>query len=141
MAAFPLTATMNTQDEQFFKALGARIAHARKEHGMTQQQLAEQLGVAQQTLAHYEGGRARLQVSMLPVLARLLMLSLDELMGQNTEPHSAKGRAGSATAKRSGKRGPVSRLQQQIDAVTQLPKTKQQFVSQMLDTVLAQRNP
>jgi hypothetical protein len=29
-------------------------------------------------------------------------------------------------------------LQQQIEAVEQLPKTKQQFVSQMLDTVLAQ---
>ena len=29
--------------------------------------------------------------------------------------------------------------QQQIEAVEQLPKTKQQFVSQMLDTVLAQQ--
>jgi peptide deformylase len=37
-----------------------------------------------------------------------------------------------------GERSPASRLQQQIDAVAQLPKTKQQFVSQMLDTVLAQ---
>jgi hypothetical protein len=33
----------------------------------------------------------------------------------------------------------VSRLQQQIDAVALLPKTKQQFVSQMLDAVLAQQ--
>lgn len=132
MATFVLTATMNTQDEQFFKALGARIAQARKDHGMTQQQLAEQLGVAQQTLAHYEVGRARLPVSMLPVLGRLLMLSLDELMGQNTQP------AGASTTRRGIKRGPVSRLQQQIEAVTKLPKTQQQFVSQMLETVLAQ---
>jgi len=131
MATFVLTATMNTQDEQFFKALGARIAQARKDHGMTQQQLAEQLGVAQQTLAHYEVGRARLPVSMLPVLGRLLMLSLDELMGQNTQPAGAG-------ARRSTKRGPVSRLQQQIEAVAKLPKTQQQFVSQMLETVLAQ---
>jgi hypothetical protein len=43
-----------------------------------------------------------------------------------------------ARAQRGGKRGPASRLQQQIEAVAQLPKTKQQFVSQMLDTVLAQ---
>ncbi len=35
-------------------------------------------------------------------------------------------------------RDPTSRLQQQIEAVEQLPKTKQQFDSQMLDTVLAQ---
>jgi transcriptional regulator with XRE-family HTH domain len=133
MATFALTTTMNTQDERFFKELGARLAQARKDHGMTQQQLAEQLGIAQQTLAHYEVGRARLPVSMLPVLARLLMLSLDELMGQSTQP------AATAAARRSAtKRGPVSRLHQQIDAVEQLPKTKQQFVSQMLETVLAQ---
>ena len=59
MATLVLPVTMNTQDERFFKELGARIARARKDHGMTQQQLAEQLGVAQQTLAHYEVGRAR----------------------------------------------------------------------------------
>jgi hypothetical protein len=84
------------------------------------------LGIAQQTLAHYEVGRARLPASMLPVLARLLTLSLDELMGVNPPPRQ-----------RGGKRGPPSRLQQQIEAIAQLPKAKQQFVSQMLETVLA----
>lgn len=65
---------------------------------------------------------------MLPALARRLTLSLDELMGLNAP---ARRRSG-------GKRGPPSRLQQQIEAVAQLPKAKQQFVSQMLETVLAQ---
>jgi transcriptional regulator with XRE-family HTH domain len=120
-----LPLTMNTRDEEFFKTLGARIAQARKDHGMTQQQLADQLGIPQQTMANYEVARARLPASMLPILAQLLTLSLDELIG-NPLP------------KRRGKRGPTSRLQQQIEAVEQLPKTKQQFVSQMLDTVLAQ---
>lgn len=118
---------MNTQDEQFFKELGARLAQARKDHGLTQQQLAEQLGLAQQTYAHYEVGRARIPASMLPTLAKLLTLSLDELMGTTV-----------AKPKPGNRRGPASRLHQQIDAVEQLPKTKQQFVSQMLDTVLAQ---
>ena len=36
------------------------------------------------------------------------------------------------------KRGPKSKLQQQIEQVTQLPRTKQRFVSDMLDTVLQQ---
>ncbi len=63
---------------------------------------------------------------MLPTLAQLLTLSFDELMGR------------SVSRSRSGKRGPTSRLQQQIAAIEQLPKGKQQFVSQMLDTVLAQ---
>ena len=128
MAVFSQLWTMNNRDEPFFKELGARIAQARKEHGMTQQELAEQLGVAQQTFAHYEVGRARMPASMLPAVARLLTLSLDELMGQPVPRRAARG----------GKRGPASRLEQQIQAVAQLPKTKQQFVSQMLDTVLAQ---
>jgi transcriptional regulator with XRE-family HTH domain len=134
MAVSSLIATMNTRDEQFFKELGVRIAQARKDHGLTQNELAEQLGVAQQTLAHYEVGRARMPASMLPTVARLLTLSLDELMGQPV-PRAARGVAGKSG---SGKRGPASRLEQQIQAVAQLPKTKQQFVSQMLDTVLAQ---
>ncbi|RQR45225.1 XRE family transcriptional regulator [Burkholderia sp. Bp9126] len=96
-----------------------------RSHGLTQQQLADALGIAQQTLAHYEGGRSRLPVSMLPALSQLLTLSFDELMGK-------------PVARRGSKRGPMSRLQQQVAAIEQLPKAKQQFVSQMLDTVLAQ---
>ncbi|MBU9163595.1 hypothetical protein [Burkholderia multivorans] len=45
---------------------------------------------------------------------------------------------GKNVPRRGSKRGPMSRLQQQIIAIEQLPKAKQQFVSQMLDTVLAQ---
>jgi hypothetical protein len=41
-------------------------------------------------------------------------------------------------ARPAGKRGPASRLQQQIDAIGQLPKAKQKFVVEMIDTVLAQ---
>jgi len=120
-------AAMNTKDEDFFKALGARIAQARKDRGLTQQQLADQLGVAQQTLAHYEVGRVRIAASMLPVLAQILDLSLEEIL------------TGQATSRPAGKRGPASRLQQQVDAIGQLPKAKQRFVVEMLDTVLAQQ--
>lgn len=116
---------MNEKDEQFFRELGERVAIARKAHGMTQQQLADALGIAQQTLAHYECGRSRTPVSMLPALADLLTLSFDELMGK-------------AAVYGDGKRVAMSRLQQQVAAIERLPKIKQQFVSQMLDTVLAQ---
>src|SRR5438128_2611572 len=121
MASFCYRTTMNTQDERFFKELGARIASARKAHGLTQQQLAGQLGLAQQTYAHYEVGRARIPASMLPTVAKLLTLSLDELMGNPLAARTPRGRP----------RGPTSRLHQQIDAIERLPKTKQQFVSQM----------
>jgi len=38
-----------------------------------------------------------------------------------------------------GKRGPVPKLQRQIDQVGRLPRTQQQFVSKFLDTVLQQQ--
>jgi len=42
------------------------------------------------------------------------------------------------TAKVNGKRGPVSKLEKQIEQVQLLPRTKQQFVMEMLDTVIQQ---
>ncbi|EYU13190.1 MULTISPECIES: helix-turn-helix domain-containing protein [Photorhabdus] len=114
---------MKTKDETFFKELGARIALARKEQQLTQQQLAEQLGIAQQTMAHYEGGRLKVSAALLPLLAQILNLSLDELLGL-------------PLIRRNSKRGPSSRLEQQIEIISQLPKARQKFVSEMLDTVI-----
>ena len=50
---------MTPDDKRFFKELGGRIAVLRKENRLTQQQLAEMLGISQQTMAHYEVGRLR----------------------------------------------------------------------------------
>jgi hypothetical protein len=35
-----------------------------------------------------------------------------------------------------GKRGPTPKLQQQVEKITRLPRSKQRFVSELLDTVL-----
>lgn len=117
--------TISTEDREFFAALGERIASLRKAHNITQVQLAEALGVSQQTLQSYEVGRRRIPVSALPVVASTLAVSLDELFG-------AEAKTGRT------KRGPAPQWQQQMEAVAQLPKAKQRFVSEMLQTVLAQ---
>lgn len=122
-----VSAAMKTKDDAFFQALGARVAQARKERGLTQVALAERLGVAQQTLAHYEVGRVRVAADQLPVLADILDVSIDELL------------TGQATGRRPGKRGPASRLQQQIEAIAQLPRARQRVVSEVLDAMLAQQ--
>lgn len=122
-----LSLAVNTKDESFFKALGARIAQARKERDITQVQLAAALGIAQQTLAHYEGGRLRLPASLLPTLALELQLPLDVLLGQHT-----------TTKKASAKRGPAPKLQQQMERISALPRAQQKFVLQVIDSVLAQ---
>jgi len=115
-----------TQDERaFFVALGGRIAQLRKDNQLTQVQLAETLGVAQSTLNAYELGQRRVPVSALPVLARTLAVTLEELMG---EP-----------ATKAQKRGPAPKLAQHMEKISQLPRTQQQFVMRMLDTVLAQQ--
>ncbi|RQY09171.1 XRE family transcriptional regulator, partial [Burkholderia stagnalis] len=91
--------------------------------GLTQVQLAERLGIAQQTLAHYEGGRLRLPVTILVMLSQELQVGVSELLGDVLDlPH---------------KPGPASRLQQQVDAISQLPRSKQKLASDLLDTVLA----
>lgn len=126
MAVLDPRSMVNSQDEPFFKALGARVAAGRKAQNLTQQQMADRLGIAQQTYAQYETGRARFPASMLPRLAQDLAMTLDELMGQGSRPRV--------------KPGPMPKIQQQFERIRQLPRTKQNFVIQMLDTVLAQAN-
>jgi len=117
----PVTAS----DRGFYRALGQRVAAARKASGITQVQLAETLGIAQQTLAHYELGRLRVAVALLPPLAKALGVTVEELMGEETP---------------AAKRGPAPKLQQQIERIQRLPRSKQRFVIEMLDTVLAQQS-
>lgn len=117
-------ALLMTQDEEAFsKTLGKRIAELRKEQGLTQAQLGEILGLSQQQVAHLEVGRRRVPVSLLPSLARALAVSIEELIGEGPKP---------------AKRGPTPKLQQQLERISQLPKSQQRFVVQMLDTVLQQ---
>lgn len=116
--------TMNSQDEPFFKALGIRIATARKAQNLTQQQIADRLGIVQQTYAQWETGRARIQVDMLPRLALDLNLTMDELLGVKT---------GSRT-----KPGPANKFEKQIERIRQLPRAKQQILLAMMDAVIAQ---
>ena len=115
-------------DRGFYLALGRRIAAARKARDLTQQQLADELGIAQQTLAHYEAGRLRVAVALLPPLARALGVSIEHLIGED----EAEARS---TA---GKRGPASRLQQQIARIQQLPRARQRFLIELIETTLQQ---
>lgn len=118
-------ASLMTQDEQqFFKELGARIAHLRKEAGMSQQAVADALEIAQQTYANYEVARARPSVAMLPTLAQLFGISVDELLGVHKNG--------------AGKRGPTPLLQKQIERLNRLPKAQQKVVLKMLDGVLSE---
>lgn len=118
--------TMTPEDEIFYTALGQRIASARKAQGITQVQLAKMLGVSQQTIAHYEGGRLRLVASIIPAIAQAIGTTVMELMGEAT------------VLEVKSKRGPKSKLEQQIEQVRKLPRSKQKFISEMLETMIQQ---
>src|SRR3954468_23812421 len=84
------TMTISSEERAFFVSLGERIASLRKAHNVTQVQLAEALGVSQQTLQSYEVGRRRIPVSALPVVASTLSVSLDELFGSQAKTARSK---------------------------------------------------
>ena len=114
---------MTDEEQQFLKALGSRIASLRKEQGVSQRAMADELGIAQQTYAHYEVGRIRMPIATLPAIAQFFGVSVDELLGRKNG---------------TGKRGPAPRLQQQIERLSRLPKAKQKTVMEMLEGVLSQ---
>ena len=60
---------ISKNERAFFKRLGARVAELRKARDITQVQVAEHLGVSQQTANAYDTGYRRMPVSALPPLA------------------------------------------------------------------------
>ena len=114
---------ISADEKTFFKLFGKRIAELRKEQGLTQVQMAEALGVSQQQVASFEVGRRRVPISMLPTLAQALSVTVEDLLGETPK---------------TGKRGPAPKLQQKLQRVAQLSRSKQRFVLEMLDTVLQQ---
>lgn len=69
--------------------LGKRIAINRKRLGLTQDQLAEKLGITAQAVSKWENDLSCPDISILPKLADIFEISIDELLGRTT-PISAK---------------------------------------------------
>lgn len=65
--------------------IGKRIAGLRKSHNMTQQDLADQLGVTYQAVSNWERGLSMPDVVRLKDLASFFGLSLDEIMGNEND--------------------------------------------------------
>ncbi len=114
---------ISDNERAFFIELGTRIHKLRKDQGITQVQLAEQLGVSQQTVTAYENGSRRVPISHLPRLATLLGTSVEAMLGEG----------------KAAKRGPASKLQQLMERIAQQPRSHQQFIIQVIESVLAQR--
>ena len=60
--------------------VGSRIAYFRKKRGLTQVELARQIGIDNVLVSHYERNRLRLNNEMLAQFAFTLKVSADELL-------------------------------------------------------------
>ena len=70
------------------ETLGKRIAMLRKEKGLTQEQLAEKVGVSAQAVSKWENDISCPDITLLPLLADILGVTVDELLGvKPIEPH------------------------------------------------------
>ena len=60
--------------------IGKRIAHLRKEKGLTQEELAQHMGISPQAVSKWENDQTCPDISALPKLARLFGVTVDELL-------------------------------------------------------------
>lgn len=66
--------------------INLRVATLRADAGMTQQELADRLGMSSQSVSKWETGAGLPDISILPVLAEIFHVSVDQLLGLKPLP-------------------------------------------------------
>jgi transcriptional regulator with XRE-family HTH domain len=101
---------------------GLRLAEARKAAGLTQQQLAEKLGVSQQMVDYYERRARNPSADFVRRATALLNVSADVLLG--AQPQRVK-------------RGPPSEWEKRINVIKDLPRDQQRVIQNVVDALIA----
>jgi transcriptional regulator with XRE-family HTH domain len=113
---------MHTEDKNNNENFGRRLAQLRKEKGFTQIELAEELGIAQSTLADYERNKLRLHDLLLVKIAKALRISIDELLG---------------IEKKSQKKTEISlRFSKRLKEIEKLPEIRKKAILRTLDDLI-----
>jgi transcriptional regulator with XRE-family HTH domain len=105
---------------------GARLAALRSAAGLTQGELARAVGETQQNIAFWEQASKPPRSDVLPKLARVLGVRLEDLLSD--EPVVVERR----------RSGPVGRLQKVLEEAQSLPRRQQDLVVQFVETLLSQ---
>lgn len=71
-------------------SIGSTIKQLRRENDMTQEQLAEYLGITSRAVSQWECGRTAPDISQLPLLANIFDVSTDVLLGVDIEKNKKK---------------------------------------------------
>lgn len=105
-------------DETF----GQRLARLRKERGLTQFELASQMGLVQALISEYERDKLRPYHEMIARFAIALDVTADELIGLNVPKRKHKT--------------PSLRLQKRMLQIEDLPTHQQKILLRTIDAIL-----
>jgi transcriptional regulator with XRE-family HTH domain len=108
-------------NQDFTNAMAQRLIRLRKLTGLTQVDVARELGISQGTYAHYERGFRRIPLERIPSIAEVLQTNEEDLLGLK---------------RKNSKRGPVSGLERRFQAIQTLPKKEQNYIIETLDRLL-----
>lgn len=109
-----------TQKETF----GQRMARLRKIRGITQVELGKKLGVSQRVITYYECETKRPPVVYLPLIAKILNVTIDELLGIKKTEETQAGNA---------------RIWRRLRKIEQLPPKDQRAVIHYVEALLAKQ--
>lgn len=104
---------------------GQRLAEARRAKDWTQGELAAALDTNVKMIDYYERRAVNPALEVVQACAKVLDVSASYLVGADDDPQPSKK-----------KTGPVSPLERKFQEVRKLPKKKQDFILQFLDTIL-----
>jgi len=107
----------NIVPRNLFLKIGKKIAFARVEIGLSQQQLSQKVGISQSLLALYELGKRRIPISTLFDIASILSVSLDELLPTNK------------------RHGPIPKVDRELSRVKTFSKGEQQVVIDVIKSI------
>jgi transcriptional regulator with XRE-family HTH domain len=102
---------------------GQRLVALRKAAALTQQELADEVGVSRRMIAYYEGQSEHPPTTLLPALAQALNVSSDELLGLTPTP------------KRNG-RVRDNRMQRRLQQIESLPLEERRQIMQLVDAFI-----
>lgn len=105
---------------------GERLARLRKTKGLTQRQLAAQLGVSQRVITYYENESSYPPAHLVPKVAQAFGVGVEELLGEADPVIEAAA-------------VPDRRLRKRIELLAKLPPQDQKMVLRMIDTLAAKK--
>jgi len=98
---------------------GERLHTLREQMGLSQQQVAEKIGMSHRAYAHWERRPVALRPDQLQSLASALNVSVEDLVGN--------------TASKKRGTGPAGKMRQLFEAASKLPRSQQEKILAILE--------